>query len=366
MTRDGEANDAWSIELLRGLAALLVVAAHYVGLTGLQPWLLGFAFTGVDLFFVLSGFVFAPQLFGKRVSMAGHFIRRFFRLYPLYVVALAAYAIGRWVHGQDNDHLIKHLLMAHTWQTREVAFHYNPAFWSLPPEVEYYLVLPLLALLCRGIVSVLWVTGVALGLHVVLAWLSPVDPAATGLSWVLLFHLPALLIEFMLGSLAWWVVQRRPGSAWRAIGLTLGLIGWLLLANLFASLTAVGGEAAVLSSGVLRGNIGLLAAVAYALLVVAWVGWVRQPPAWLRSIALVMGNLSYGVYLFHNALPQWLAPWRAMWPGWAFAGLCLAATLLLSQVLHKVWEGPCRAFGRRWAARLEARRAEVGSMPSKR
>ena len=130
------------------------------------------------------------------------------------------------------------------------------------------------------------------------------------------------------------------------------------MASVFMSLSAAGGEAAVLSSDLLRGNVGLLAALAYALLVVAWVGWVRQPPAWLRATALAMGNLSYGVYLFHNALPAWLAPWRAEMSGWTFAALCLAATLLLSQVLHMAWEKPCRAFGRRWAARVEAGRAE--------
>ena len=350
--------DAWSVELLRGIAAMLVVTAHYVGLTGWQPGLASFAFTGVDLFFVLSGFVFAPQLFGKKVSMAGHFVRRFFRLYPLYVVALIAYAFGRYLQDQSTDHLVKHLLFAHTWQTREVAFHYNPAFWSLPPEVEYYLALPLLALLCSGIASVLALAAVALGLHVALAWLSPMDPAATGLIWVLLFHLPALLIEFMLGSLAWWAVRRGPGPAWRVAWLVAGLIGWFCLANLFMSLSAAGGEAAVLSRDILRGNVGLLAALAFALLVAAWVGWVRQPPAWLHATALAMGNLSYGVYLFHNALPAWLAPWRAGLPGWAFAALCLGATVLLSQVLHMVWEKPWRAFGRRWAARVEAGRAE--------
>lgn len=67
---DLPAGHAWSVELLRGMAALLVVVSHYQHLAGMDFGILRFAFSGVDLFFVLSGFVFAPYLFGRKICLA--------------------------------------------------------------------------------------------------------------------------------------------------------------------------------------------------------------------------------------------------------------------------------------------------------
>src|SRR5690554_6518793 len=81
----------WSIELLRGVAAMMVDYAHYHAMAGIDASLSVFTFTGVDLFFVISGFVFAPYFFGKSLEAKPFFIRRFFRIYPLYVVGVAVY-----------------------------------------------------------------------------------------------------------------------------------------------------------------------------------------------------------------------------------------------------------------------------------
>ena len=73
------------IEGLRGLAAMLVVATHYAHLITDQAGAWGFASTGVDLFIVLSGFVFAPYMLGKPLYYPAHLVRRLLRLYPLYL-----------------------------------------------------------------------------------------------------------------------------------------------------------------------------------------------------------------------------------------------------------------------------------------
>ena len=81
----------WPIEGLRGLAALMVMWWHY------RHWVMperdvdAFAYTGVDLFFVLSGFVFAPYVFGKPLALGPYMLRRVLRIFPLYVVALLLY-----------------------------------------------------------------------------------------------------------------------------------------------------------------------------------------------------------------------------------------------------------------------------------
>lgn len=340
----------WSIELLRGLAALMVVYAHYHGLAGIDANLSLLTFTGVDLFFVISGFVFAPYFFGKSLSVGPFFIRRFFRIYPLYVVGVCAYiAIQLW-QGGPTPYVLEHLLFLHTMKSPEVAFFYNPAFWSLPPEIEFYLMLPLLALFIRRARTLFIVVAIALVMRAIIAYLSPTDGSIT--PWFVLgVHLPGLLIEFLIGALAWMVVSRSPGQALRVIMLLSGALLWLALAWVFSQLRDPG----VLAHPVLRGNLGLFAALAYGLMLCGFVGLFKSPARWTLILATVMGNLSYGIYLFHNAMPRLLGGLSSSMNGTLFALLCLLATLLVAWLAHIVIESPARNFGRQWSRRITER-----------
>lgn len=340
----------WHLELLRGIAAVLVVIAHYGPASGLNLGVLAFAFTGVDLFFVLSGFVFAPYLSGKPLHAPAHFIRRLFRLYPLYALALACYAWLRWQPGISGSLLLKHALFLHTLESRDIAFHFNPAFWSLPPEVEFYLALPLLAA-CTGRVRYLAGAALlALFLHGALALLAARTPDLNAAS-ILLIHLPGLLIEFLLGTLAWQLAQKNPGHLARLFLALLGGTLWWLLARCFVQL----GDAGIENIVWLRNNIGLFAAASFALITLAWVGSVPHPPAWLHSLATFSGNLSYGVYLFHGAAPLVLTPCHPYLSAASFTLLCFAATVLTAYLLHRFWEAPWRRYGRTLAYRFESR-----------
>ena len=338
----------WSVELLRGLAALMVMYAHYYALAGLDRTLFAFFFTGVDLFFVISGFVFAPYFFGKGLAWRAFLIRRVFRIYPLYVAALCLYALQRWTSGQEVDHFLTHLFFLHTTQTREIAFHFNPAFWSLPPEVEFYLALPLLCALFSGVrgVARLWV--LALAAHLVLVWgMGEAGGRSRAVLEIVLLHLPGLLVEFALGIVAWRAVAARPGAVPRLLLAVAGVALWWGLARIYRD----GGDAAIDATWWLDGNLGVWAATAYAAMLTAVVGWVAEPPAWLRWFAIGLGNLSFGVYLFHNLMPSVLAPWRDGVPGPVFALCCVAATLCLAWAMHRYFEEPAREFGRALAAR---------------
>jgi peptidoglycan/LPS O-acetylase OafA/YrhL len=349
------AGTEWSIELLRGVAALMVVLVHYHAIAAVDPGPLRFAYTGVDLFFVISGFVFAPYLYGRPLPVAAHLVRRFFRLYPLYAVALACYA---WLHlstGRPVDHLLEHALFLHTLQSREIAFHFNPAFWSLPPEVEFYLALPLLAWLAGSLRPVLAIAGAAALVHVVLARMSPAEPLALNAAAISALHLPGLLVEFMLGALAWHVARRPLSGRARIALVAAGVLGWCGLAAVDARL----GDAGLAANPWLRGNVSVLAAMAFAAIVAGFIGSIRRPPPRLVSLAQWLGNVSYGVYLFHNAAPVALSSWRGSLPGVAFALLCLAATLAVAHLLHATWEAPLRRWGRRLAKRIDRRRLAV-------
>ena len=343
------------IEALRGCAALMVMATHYIQLLTREPGLWGFASTGVDLFFVLSGYVFAPYLFGRSLQIAPHLIRRFFRLYPLYVCALLLYVGLRLPAASAWDHFAVHLAMGHTLASLQIANYYNAAFWSLPPEVEYYLLLPLLAWgAARGRWSgqrFVWLLLLAAAAHLLLVAAAVPDEGISARR-IATIHVPGVLIEFMWGSMAYALLQRADGARARAWRLVLGLLVLAGMAALFnAHIAPVGGSGGEPPPWI-GGNIGFGAALGYALLVSALAGAGRQPPPagarpWLRSSFLFMGQLSYGVYLFHNAAPQLLRRALPDLAGLAAVAACAAITLLLAWAAHHAIERPLRNYGRR-------------------
>ena len=90
----------YGLDHLRALAIAFVFLFHYFILSGKQPeWLPGFAkfgWTGVDLFFVLSGFLISSQLFaqiqkGQKISFKQFFLKRFFRIIPAFLVTVVLY-----------------------------------------------------------------------------------------------------------------------------------------------------------------------------------------------------------------------------------------------------------------------------------
>ncbi len=341
------------IEGLRGFAALLVVATHYAPMLLPELGIWGFASTGVDLFFVLSGYVFAPYLFGKPLPLLPHLVRRFFRLYPLYLLALLTYVGLRWPAASAWDHFAVHLFMAHTFSSLEVAYFYNPAFWSLPPEVEYYLLLPLLAWTASRFGSLRYrfvgLVLLAAAMHLLLVATAAPNEGITARA-VATIHLPGLWVEFMLGSLAYVLLQHAATPPARWVRLALGLAVLACMALVFMAYVApITGVTSVVPPWV-SGNIGLGAALGYALLVSALASAPRHASAqtsrWFTPWFVFMGELSYGVYLLHNAAAQML---RRLLPGLEslqLVALSLGLTLVLAWVAHHAIERPLRNYGR--------------------
>lgn len=357
------------IEALRGLAALLVIISHYAVLVlPSGPGLWGIAATGVDLFFVLSGFVFARALTQAGFAVGPHLVRRFFRLYPLYLVALLVYAMLK-APDQRWSALWPHLLMLHTSQDLPTAAFYNVAFWSLPPEVEFYLALPVLAFFLSLWArhtrhALLGLLALALLMKLGLVALAmPGEPAST-LRSILTVHLPGLLVEFLLGcaaaaagghvqTKAWaspWSRAQRRAAAFIGIAV-LGVALWVY--QLHLATAALAAQA----SPWLSGTFGLWIALGFALMLPALTtllptqahaGAARHPQG--ATLALWLGRLSYGLYLFHNAAPDLLRRLTPALEGWGLAFASLTLTVAVAWFLHLVVEAPCRAYGRALAS----------------
>lgn len=355
----------WVVEAWRGLAALMVVWAHWGVPLGWPMGPMAFAFTGVDLFFVLSGFVFAPALLERAApSLAAFGLRRLARIYPAYLVALGLYVALAWLAGKPLLYLPEHVLMAHV-QSREMAFYYNPVFWSLPAEVSFYLLVPLLGWLLVKTDPIRqvrrWAALLVLALTMRFALLYLADGAAQNLAYVLLSHLPGLLAEFLIGTWVWrhWRTtgalngsqgHRRPVSADALLGLA-GLLGWLALATLFQALQSRSD-----TPDWRNGQLGLAAAACFAAMLRAS---LRLPATRFGHWASQWGGrLSYSMYLLHMA---WLSPavaWSAQWGRPGGTALALAGLLLSCLALHGLVEEPARRWGRRTARRWEESRAQ--------
>jgi peptidoglycan/LPS O-acetylase OafA/YrhL len=310
-------------------------------------------------------------------------VRRFFRIYPAYALALLVYVWLKSVSGAPLLYVNEHLTFFHV-QSREMAFYYNAPFWSLPAEVEFYLALPVLCWLAQKIRYGFFVLCAAAILARIFLGAQH-DWQAQDSAYIAMHHLPGLLCEFMLGSLAWkaWQAWGNFGKktnaeaahvpAWSAIALLLamGVGGWLALAQYFAMNADEGVRA-----GVLKGQMGWLAAVCFAWMVLASVllqqriiqrRLLQQRPLKtrlsrlknivtdsLQSLALFAGKVSYGVYLLHSAMlslvQQHLGGLLSV-PAtkWTAVGLTLFAAL----VMHELWEGPCRTLGRDISSKIQ-------------
>lgn len=337
----------WPLEFLRGIAAFMVVLTHYRVDAGIDSEFVAFFRTGVDLFFVISGYVFGRHLLGSRIIIVDFFARRFFRIYPLYLAALLSYIAMRWWEAQGVEHIVKHLTLTQTWENIEIAHYYNPAFWSLPPEIEFYLFLPLFAALVAIKKGLPVLIGGAFLLHMLLAFFSPSEPHVFTMPLILSFHLPGLLIEFLLGTIAYYFSRLDPSVTLR---LTLGIAGilvWILVGYVDTQLRIDGGRHAILSYDLTRGNMGFYAAIGFCLIVLACGNWKKPAPESLVNFSLFLGKISYGTYLFHNLVPRAARAIQEEWDGWMFVVSCTIVTVLIAWALHILIEAPMRRLGRR-------------------
>jgi peptidoglycan/LPS O-acetylase OafA/YrhL len=324
----GQGNDGFrpDIQGLRALAVSMVVIYH------LQPSLLPGGFAGVDVFFVISGFLITGHLLREyrkagTVSLVGFWGRRARRLLPAAVVVLAA----TWVASllilpstqlsQTAAQVRASALYFQNWQLASDAVDYLKStaaatpvqhFWSLSVEEQFYLAWPLLFLVAgvgvarRGAASgkpgksgkvILACLAVALTLGSLgySAWETRANPAAA------YFVTSTRIWELGAGGL----VALLPAGAARVLG-RQGWLGWAGLATAVTSafvlhasaafpgviaLLPVGGTAAAIACGAARGKYG---------------------PARLTSLPplVFLGGISYSLYLWHWPL---IVLWTSYW-----------------------------------------------------
>jgi peptidoglycan/LPS O-acetylase OafA/YrhL len=325
------------LDSLRGLAALAVVLFHYTSrypelfeCRRLVPFDFVWGQYGVDLFFMISGFVIFMTL--DRTRHARHFaVGRFARLYPAYWVAvIGTYTIvcAAGLPGQEVS-LFEAALNLTMVQGLFGARHVDGAYWSLQVELLFYVVMLALhrSRLLRAFPQVLaaWLI-LAAAAQVALAWLDGLSLVA----WVVpkvqtLFNLRYIHL-FGIGMILYqgWLHGRLSGAL------------RLLLAACLAQHALVDSPAAAV----------LIAALA-ALVQVSVAGTVGAANLdaarrLLRARALVfLGTISYSLYLVHQNIGYVALRGSTQYgvPGWAAlpaaVGLAVALAVLLTRLVEQ-------------------------------
>lgn len=336
------------IEGLRGVAILLVVLAH-AGVPGLSA-----GFIGVDVFFVISGFLITGLLTEElratgRVDFWSFYARRARRLAPalLLMILLVGAAAILWLPRGEALPQITTAIWALLWASNlhfalggieyfgaDIGTNLFLHTWSLGVEEQFYLLWPWIIVLAwrAGGRSALWlgclVAGGFLLCQLLLAW----DPRAT------FYLMPARLWQLALGGLAYQLAGRAAGkaalpTAW------LGLPGALLIAA---------GLVVIRPGDAHPGWLSLLPSVGAGALLLAGAGAGARTTGWLSLAPLrLVGRVSYSWYLWHWPFLVWLpaSGLTAMSPLMALA-LVLASFLVAWASLTWV-EQPFRRPGAR-------------------
>ncbi len=336
-----------SLDCLRGLAAFAVAIPHYLTTNApFAPAVETVAIVGVEVFFVLSGFVLAPQIvdwvIGRPWRNLGVFLaRRWMRTIPPYVAALAVVAVitGNLMTGDT----LRYLFYVENLVGSANVSDYYPVAWSLAVEEWFYLLFaPLLFLVGRLIgrsdrrFELAFAALVILAVAAVRAFAAPHD-------WDLDVRRATVfrVNSIVWGYLLYLTLEKRPLLALKTV------TGWWTFAALGATLalaTALEFGDAIAAIG---GNGLAQRAFPYssALFGLAAVLFFREAEPLFRGrvasgVGFYLGRISYSVYLFHIVIVMALKPRIADWPLVGQLGLYLALVCALSTVFWRGFERP--------------------------
>ena len=336
---------------VRGLAILMVLLLHFfanvppsnsvelavVGVTKYGSY-------GVELFFILSGFLITGILYDTRNEphfFRNFYIRRLLRIFPLYYGVLAAVFLVAplipLLRGPTLDYLVDRQAWAWLYAVNiyiarhgEWSFSYLDHFWSLAIEEHFYLFWPLVVFVLarrpRALIAVCLATALC-------AMLARLTGSLMGLSWWTTYTLtPFRLDGLMLGAFLA-VAARQPGGLerlTRALPLRVAIAGGLLAAT-FLWTRLVSREELDL---VLPVRAALILILLAYLLVWAFIAPQRSAISrFFCSRSMVFfGTYSYGLYVYHHFISYYLTTNRtdlelALWLGSHSAAVALQATL---------------------------------------
>lgn len=366
---------------VRGLDGVRALAIAAVLVYHLRPASLTGGFVGVDVFFVVSGFLITTLLLreigaSKRLNLARFWTRRARRLVPALVIVVVVSVSAGLLIGEDllvgiGRQTFGALTFSSNWVEILAGSSYFAGtapqlfanFWSLAVEEQFYLLWPVLFALVLALVptwrrrAALALTGAAVSALAMALIVRPGEDA-TRVYYGTDTHAFGLLLGVAL-AFTWATTSFLDSGRWRALSTVAGA----------AALGGLVALMAVLDEGnawTFRGGL-LLASLCTAALIAALLpGTSALLPLFELRPVRWLGERSYGIYLWHWPL---ILVATALLPGialdsaahWALRGGVLLATLGVAALSFRFIETPIRRRGFRAVGRdvLDAVRGPV-------
>jgi len=325
--------DSPNLDLLRAFAVVLVVLSHMPDVLGWNwnTWSMGRV--GVGLFFVHTTLVLMQSLERTGPAAVPFYVRRIFRIYPLSMATVLVMAAIMWL---GNKPLSMAEFASNLLLLQQATGHwpYPPQLWTLPYELEMYLLLPAIYAFTRAgrsmpRVALLYALALALGL---VLWAHSNEKVYS------LSFIPC----FLPGVVAFALARRV-----RAI-----FSPWVLAGVVLACSVA-------LPPLVWAGCNETALLWAMCLLVGITIPFCRDVThAWLAAVGRTVATHSYGIYLTHVivigltvATP---GPWWGRWPAFVFFQFAIAF------IAYRRIEAPGIRLGKLLSTRFERERAVRG------
>ena len=373
------------IDALRGIAIFGVIAAHAAQAfiqhgprmpDGLRALTRSGA-RGVQLFYIVSAmtlFMSLQRRVEERCRLRNYFIRRFFRIAPMFYCAMAFFLIHdglgpRYFLGDAPGVSLANILATATftngwnpyWITSIV-----PGGWSVAVETGFYLLLPLLFAAIVSLPRAILFTVLSLALAM---WLSSLlirrCPIGSATLWkdFLYFWLPNQLPIFALGIVAFHIHriwQDRGGLPARRFWHAAAWPAHLLLACALACLLLLPFQTWLPLPG------HFLHGLTFGMLVISLALYAN--PLLVNSFWTWMGKVSFSAYLSHFVIIGYLAPLRRpirrVFRSYGmelsvsenflvFLVVCIVVTMAVSTITYLLLERPGLALGQRLVRRLE-------------
>ncbi|MGK4580139.1 acyltransferase family protein [Kitasatospora sp. HPMI-4] len=349
--RPARAVRLYALDGLRLIAALMVVLFHFVGYDnwgGSLPWgthnsvvfptaqpITAYGWLGVQLFFLISGFVICLSSWGRTVRDFA--ISRLLRLYPAYwfavLVTSAVLILANGVHGSGltPSKIFSNLTML---QEPMGIGDIDPVYWTLWAEMRFYLLFAIIAavgLTYRRVVAFC-------GLWLLLAILAP----QSGIALVQLMAVPDAA-PFFVGGIVMYLMHRF-GSRPALWVLLLG--SWLMAQNQLRSLMLAAERSTHRS---LSWTVTLAIVTVFYLLVLAMA--LGKLTFLNRRWLTTAGVLTYPLYLLHDELGiEAIRHLHGRVSHWALVTGVIVALLALSWLVHRLIEQPLARWLKRWFA----------------
>lgn len=350
----------YGLDHLRAMAIVFVFIYHYGRLFPSPEWLtaLGkFGWTGVDLFFVLSGYLISAQLFaeiakGKSISFKTFFLKRFFRIVPAYLLVVAIYFCVPDARERSTPApLWKFLTFT---QNLGLDLSTQGSFshaWSLCIEEQFYLLLPLILLVLvylKRIKNSYWILPGLMVAGVCLRWWiyeTQVEPHMqdenSWVTWYKWIYYPTYsrLDGLLSGVAIAAIFQFRPSlKKWlTTYGNFFLLLGMLILTGAyFVCINERSFDASVFGF--------LLVSVGYGAMVLGAVSPTSFLYRFKSAVTSKIAALSYAIYLTHKIVihitQQELAKFDIEEDsGWMLL-ICIATCFMVAWLLNIIVEKP--------------------------